>query len=437
MNTSFNIDYKWLSNGNSDAVDQSTLAELTINVGQWCATEVEDTIDNRVRPSVRLSALKLAEWFAINWWRLLWEPQANTYSWRASHKVGNAGGGYVWPNLSFSSDWQSILVSAHPTERWAAEPIRYLSRFDELPVPIGDFERAISDFIDQTIARLSSVGNTRHDLSALWDEVIRERQDTDVSKRRIIEACIGHDPGEAPDNLLDAIIEQMKAYGGNAIREVAAEYKDETISYVSYIQENAPKTDIIAHVPNCGDVRQRFEYECSDANIPWVRAEQAAQIARESWGLTVPISTERLCDLFGIHKDRILTGQHSNGTRLTAGVRSESDSDRFNVLLSRKHPNSRRFGLARLVADHIVTNGEDVLLPATDAKTSRQKFQRAFAQEFLCPFSELQEYFDHEVPSSDDVHVAADYFDVSPLMIQTTLVNKRVLDRESLDDWVT
>lgn len=437
MSASFSIDHEWLSNEYGDSADKSTLAELTINVGQWCATEVEDTFAKTVRSSARLSALRLAEWFAFNWWRLLWEPQANTYSWRASHKVGNAGGGYVWPDLSFSSDWQSVLVSAHPTARWEAEPIRYLSRFDELPIHIADFERGVDNFIDRTIARLSSVKNVQCDLSSLWDEIARERQDAEVSKRRIIEACMGYDPEEAPDSLLDATIEQTKSYGGNAIREMAAEYKNDTISYVSYIQENAPKTDIIAHVPNCGDIRQRFEYECSDANIPWVRAEHTARIARESWGLTVPISTERLCDLFGIHKDRILTGQYSNGTRLTAGVRSESDSDRFNVLLSRKHPNSRRFGLARLVADHIVTTGEDVLLPATDAKTSRQKFQRAFAQEFLCPFSELQDYFDREPPSSDDVHDAADYFDVSPLMIQTTLVNKRVLDRESLDDWVT
>ena len=437
MSGSFNIDYEWLSSEHWDLVDQSTLAELTINVGQWCATEVEDTFAKTVRSSVRLSALRLAEWFAFNWWRLLWEPQANTYSWRASHKVGNAGGGYVWPDLSFSSDWQSVLVSAHPTTRWEAEPIRYLSRFDELPIPIADFERAIDDFIDRTIARLSSLTNARCELSALWDEVVRERQDAEVSKRRIIEACIGYDPEEAPDSLLDAVIEQMKSYGANAVREMAAEYKDETTAQVCYIRENVPKNDAIAHVPKCDDIRQRFESESGDSNIPWMRAEHAARVARESWGLAVPISTEQFCDLFGIHKDRILTGQYSNGTRLTAGVRSDYTSDRFNVLLSRNHPNSRRFGLARLVGDHIVTDEEDVLLPATDSKTSRQKFQRAFAQELLCPFDELRNYLGDEIPSSDDVHDAADYFDVSPLMIQTMLVNKEVLSRESLYDWVT
>ena len=437
MSTSFSIDYEWLSNEDGDVDDQSTLAELTINFGQWCATEVEDTLAKTVRSSARLSALKLAEWFATNWWRLLWEPHASTYSWRASHKVGNAGGGYVWPDLSFSSDWQSVLVSARPTTKWEAEPIRYLSQFDNLPILVADFERVVADFIQGTIARLTSTGNPRCNLGELWDEVVSERQDAKISGRRILEACMGYDPDEAPDGLLDDLKEQTSLFGTSAIREMAAEYKDEAISHVSYIREYVLKSDTIAYVPNCEDIRQRFESESSDSRVPWVHAEQAARIARETWGLAVPISTEQFCDLFGIHKDRILTGHYSNETRLTAGVRSDYASDRFHFLLDRNHPNSRRFGLARLVADHIVTHEEDTLLPSTDSKTSRQKFQRAFAQEFLCPYDELREHLGDGMPNSDDVHDAADHFDVSPLMIQTMLVNRRVLSRESLYDWVT
>ena len=130
MSPSFSIGYEWLPGENGDESERLTFAELAINVGQSCATEVEDIYAKTVRSSARLSALHLAEWFAANWWRLLWEPQANTYSWRASHKIGNAGNGYVWPDLSFSSDWHSVHVSALPTMRWNAEPIRYLNAFD-------------------------------------------------------------------------------------------------------------------------------------------------------------------------------------------------------------------------------------------------------------------------------------------------------------------
>lgn len=133
MTTSFSIDYEWLSseNGDGDSANRSTLAELTINVGQWCVTEVEDTFAKTVRSSARLSALKLAEWFAINWWRLLWEPQANTYSWRSSHKVGNAGGGYG-PDLSFS-ELRRYLGDEMPTSDDVHDAAAY---FDASPLMI-------------------------------------------------------------------------------------------------------------------------------------------------------------------------------------------------------------------------------------------------------------------------------------------------------------
>ncbi len=85
MNAPFSIACDWLPLGKDDNAEQSTRAELSINVGDLCATEVEDILDNTYRSSIRVSALPLAEWFAANWWRLLWEPQDDTRSWRMSH----------------------------------------------------------------------------------------------------------------------------------------------------------------------------------------------------------------------------------------------------------------------------------------------------------------------------------------------------------------
>ena len=60
--------------------------------------------------------------------------------------------------------------------------------------------------------------------------------------------------------------------------------------------------------------------------------------------------------------------------------------------MRRPHRTSQRFDLARLVGDHFWAMGNgDMLLPATLAVTARQKFQRAFAQELLCPFEDVRE----------------------------------------------
>ena len=93
---------------------------------------------------------------------------------------------------------------------------------------------------------------------------------------------------------------------------------------------------------------------------------------------------------------------------MIAGFRDQDNPDQFQFSWNRRHHTSRRFALARLVADHIVAPETESLLPSTDAATTRQRFQRAFAQEFLCPFEDLMEYLQTERPDSDAIERAAD-----------------------------
>ena len=434
MSTTFSITYKWLPSDNLEATERWTAAEIDIKVGSACATEVEDVVAKTVRSSARLSALRLAEWFAANWWRLLWEPRVDTYSWRASHKVGNAGHGYVWPDLSFSSDWQWVHVRSRPTTRWDVEPIRYLNHFDHL-VPIRDFETGVDDFIDGTIARLSGVQADQSELSALWSEVASERSDPDCAALRKLEACMGYDPDEAPLELLESLRHQMGLFGERATQEMAAAYKQEAISHLKDLLESSKNGALAVRVPKRGDIRSRLTAETDDSDIPWQRAERAAQIAREVWNLSLPISTETFCDLMQIGQADFRHTQPHGSSWFLAGLRETDDSDAFRVQLSSKYDTSRRFGLARMVADHIAADEGDRLLPGTRSLTSRQKFQRAFAQELLCPFDTLKEHVDTEAPNSEDIYDAARYFDVSPVMVHATLVNKGMMGRETLDDW--
>ena len=435
MSSSFSIDYEWLPSNHGDVSERWTVAALVMNVGPWCATEVEDIFAKTVRSSARLSALHLAEWFAANWWRLLWEPRVDTYSWRVSHKVGSAGYGYVWPDMSFSSDWQSIHIRSRPTARWEAEPIRYLNHFDHL-VSMSEFERGVEDFVNGTIARLSNAQNGQSSLSKLWNEVTYERLNPESSELRILEACMGYGPDEAPAGLLDNLQQHMDSFGASAIKEMAAAYKDQAVGHLMDLWGSADHYGIVVHVPQCDDIRSRINAETDDSDIPWKRAERAAKIARDIWDLAPPVSTRMFCELLGISQDGFLEDQPDAWGPFMAGFRDSAASDNFHISLNRKYRTSRRFDLVRLLADHLVTTEEDRLLPGTRSKTSRQKFQRAFAQEFLCPFDALTDHVISETPNSDEIYDAAQYFDVSPIVVHTTLVNKGVLGRESLDDWI-
>lgn len=434
MNAPFSITYDWLPPNNEDSEEQGTRSDLSINVGDFCATVVEDLLAKSVRPSIRVSALPLAEWFATNWWRLLWEPQEDTRSWRMSHKVGSVGGGYVWSNLSFSSDCQTIRVEAEPTNRRAAEPIRYLNRFVST-VAIADFEHGAADFIAGTLARLSGVGKGSSDLAELWAEITEERRNPELARWRILEAIMGYDPDEAPEGLIDGLQEQAKRYGDGAMRELTAAAKDETLSQLDGIRAAAQDSGATATVPNCAAIRQGIKAFADAAAPPWQRAEQAAQRAREVWELEVPVATERLAELFRVSSKQLVEPQHRVHTTLAAGFRDDDQPDLFSISWNSNHPTSRRFTLARLVGDHITAPEQESLLPGTRAGTSRQKFQRAFAQELLCPFADLKEFIAPGIPDDEDIAAAAEHFSVSPLTVQNILVNKRAVDREVYEGW--
>ena len=70
-------------------------------------------------------------------------------------------------------------------------------------------------------------------------------------------------------------------------------------------------------------------------------------------------------------------------------------------------------------------------MPATRTYTYRQKLQRAFAGEFLCPFEALANMLhgDFSVEAMED---AADHFNVSERTIRTHLANHGLIDREEL-----
>ncbi|MEZ5583132.1 MAG: hypothetical protein R3F37_10535 [Candidatus Competibacteraceae bacterium] len=59
-------------------------------------------------------------------------------------------------------------------------------------------------------------------------------------------------------------------------------------------------------------------------------------------------------------------------------------------------------------------------------------FNGHLLRSFLCPFDALLEKIQTDQPD-EDIAEAAAYFEVSPLMVQTTLVNKGELDRETLN----
>ncbi len=437
MSSSFAIQYKWLRKGRTKEPERASQADISILVNDVNLTHNTDLLHVISHDFARLSALHLSMWFADNWWRLLWEPDSGsrTPEWQMRHNIGAAGGGYVWPNLSFISDWNTISVHGTPTVPRAAEPIYYTRDYHYF-VSASSFEQGIDDFVNATIDKLAVANPSYTDIGSLWNEVVEERNDHEVSQWRKLEACLGYDPDEAPEGLLEGLRREYSRYGTNAIHELAAGSGNQTVNHLRDVVEDVETHGSTVQSPQYQEIRKGFAERSLDPNaLPWQRAVQAAKTARQVWGLgDGPIQSNTLGDIFGISLDEPSGGGHYDMHRapFSVGIRSDKSEEGFRVSLHQRHLYGRRFTLTRLVGDYIAAQQDEPLMPATHVTTSRQKFQRAFAQEFLCPWDELAYFFSGKSLDSENFDEAAEYFQVSSWVVTRTLVNHGWLDRDRI-----
>ncbi|MCE8038930.1 hypothetical protein HOP58_14630 [Halomonas sp. MCCC 1A11062] len=413
---------EWCHNDASDRQAGKALWALAIN--DQLATELEDLSTEAVRTRVVAPMELLGEWLAHNWWRLRWEPEQlhSNHDWRMSHSLPAIGGGMAWPNLSFSSDGDYIQCRCVPTERSndSGMPVRYLSRFEET-ITAGEFERSIDCFMERLSKRLRS-SKYRQDVVALWQEVNAERRDPVAFIWRRLEALLGYDVDAGPEILLSSLIERFDSLGKEAVNEVAAVGRSNTLAVLETLEAMAASG---AHGERPPD--ERKIRDCI-SNIPrnqpiWRRAAMAADMARRQWGLgSGPISDSQLLELFALPK-QVLEDSSIEGVEQPVAMRTEQG---LKIVLNRKRVTGKRFALARVLADELYAPLEDKLLPVTDSKTARQRFQRAFAQEFLCPFSSLEEALGERHVNEEFIEDMAEHYRVSPQTVSYLLQNRGV-----------
>jgi hypothetical protein len=437
MSDKMRIEFEWLDRQFGSEIDRAFFATISLAIGEKHLTRVEDLWAKTVRNHIRGSIFHLATWFAANWWRLPWEPappqRAKDTDWRLAHNMAAAGGGYVWPSAVFDSDGDYLEVSSTPNaDGIAFEPIRYIDQIGARITAV-EFEQRVDEFMEKILSRSESLCLQDEDLRGLWAEVLAERRNPKVYQRRKLEAMAGFDPDAAPDELLEELLEDQEQLGENAVAEVAAEAREaagETLKVIRDLSRSSSEPTrggFRASVPALEVPRAVAE----NGDHPWQAAANLARHARERWGLgKQAINNQALADLLGTQSS-IFDDGSTVETHMPLGLRAESSAS-LDIYFSRPYNTTRRFAVSRLLGDYLNSSNSEKLLPATHAKTSRQKFQRAFAQEFLCPIDALLGKIQTVQPDEDDIAEAAKYFDVSPLMVRTTLVNKGVLEREAL-----
>lgn len=420
----FKIDCHWTSADQDLPEVRDTTGQLAISVGGVCLTQNEDIWSRTIRDSVLVSAYPLAIWLAESWWRLQFEPFSKfgdtpSPDWRMSHELGAAGHGYVWPRIVLATDGEFMQVWAAASQDAGPQSVRYLNGLEHHAcVNTDDFFRETARFIECVLSRLSACGHKGTDLFRLWRFVQDEQDDLESVRYRRIEAQLGYDADECPEPIMGRAMSLESKVGTTTIAELIPVFAG------SSAQASLQEIEALAQATGPSgrpDVPQ-IASDILGADAPWKRGIAAARAVRKEIGNSGALLDEKqLLDLLGLSMSDL--SRREPVARQHVAIAIPTAQGGFNYVFRKRHPVAKRFEYARLIGDIVSQNTRaPEWLAATDLATSRQKFQRSFAAELLCPLDALLDFLGEDF-SETALEEASCQFGVSDMTVHTILTN--------------
>ena len=307
----------------------------------------------------------------------------------------------------------------------------YVTDTDEQYVSAREYERGTDAFIQEVIAHLGVSKLAPNPISSMWGELESERADPSLTTYRRFEALLGHNPDEADHAVIDQLIKDQAILGKQAASEVAADtpLKKGIATTADSLYSVARKSgfDISdrggVSSPMTDNTMTFMESGQSKPLVPWQIGHNAAKALRHSERLGErPISDRLLCEMCGLPG-----GTLTKSSRIKPAMAyTLSSKEGKRIVFRARVPTGRRFDAARLLGDKMLVRNDESLQPATSTHTFRQKMQRAFAAELLCPFEALVARLDGDY-SDESIEEAAKKFRVSPMLVTRRLDNNGLL----------
>lgn len=411
-----------------------TTARVSIFLDDCCLTRNEDIWSKTIRDQMHVSLYPLAMWFASSWWRLNYEVlpanarKVPTHDWRMSHEMAAANMGFVWPTIMFSADGDSIQVWAQASRGDKEESVRFLNSLDYVHyVPKEEFEKEISSLVNHVLARLDAVGCRDSDLASLWGFISDDMSNPTEHKKRRLEAELGFDPESCPDTMIEHAIALEEKIGVNSFSELTGAFGETNRDRLLAMRELVDAEGIF------GNPNQILDFSIDESERkPWEVAVSAARELRQRMGnKDEPLDNSTLRELLGLPEAEI---ENWNPGRRTQASIAGYEQGGMKFIPRKTHPVAQRFELARFLGDYARSKNinPSSWLVSADLATARQKFQRAFAAEFLCPVNSLVDYLGDDF-SETALEDAANHFAVSEKTVDSLLMNNGYLPRHVQD----
>lgn len=411
--------------GDRDVAHVSLIAEGDV------LTQLSDFHRKEDRDFVRGSAVSLAFWFADNWWRLRYEPLPDSSSpsvdWRLRHELTSASGGTLWPPLMIHSTGERILIA--PATRNAVDigSLRYSWRGMKT-VSTKAYELGLDSFFEGVNETCQDACDGRA-LARLLRELMDERSDPGTHAWRQLEAELGYDPDTVPASLMTEMSDLEEQVGKLTLQEAAiAVQGTESPSALRNVLSAANNSQVVVNLEIADHIDHSSIHESAP---PWEAAQKAAQQVRQKAGLDDGrISAQMFRDIFQTTAESLKAQGTARNLRYSGHVRSQHNQQR--VALQSANQRDRRFELACVLGDRIWDDAPFGIV--SKAKTDRQKFQRAFAQNLLVPYGELRKHIDESGPTDRQIEDAAKLFYVHPHVIRRLLVLEGIAPEPTIEE---
>ncbi|MCY4007764.1 MAG: hypothetical protein OXE84_13235 [Rhodobacteraceae bacterium] len=423
----------------------STFGRLVVKANGYLLTCGIESESNALCEGPLISGYALAEWLVWNWWRIMWEmpsqgSKQTQPEWALAHHMNTAGDGYIWPCIEIESDGKSAKLTSKPSMRGEKALFQYLGTSYPAIIPMCALESAIDGFVQAVLSRLDDSGLQTTNLHCLWRDLNQERQQKDLTRYRKLEAVLGCDADEVDEAVITNYLADADRFGEDAVAELVAAETDGTSphngrTWSQEIEDQARGGfDMNAEDTLCL-INPKGRPLCGHLHA-WRFGESLAQALRQQEGLGDQcIPNDRLAAFAGTVHD-IITSPSSRAGKMSFVLNGGNGRAKV-TLRPTKWEASRRFELARLIGDRLVhtqiENSNERLYPATTSHSYRQKMQRAFAAEFLCPFQAVETMIGNDLSEEKQDEVAS-HFKVSPMTVRTQLVNNNMLHPENAPD---
>ncbi|MDD3948822.1 MAG: hypothetical protein PHT43_05105 [Anaerolineaceae bacterium] len=341
--------------------------------------------------------------------------------WRMSHELGAANHGYVWPRVSFVPDGESMSIWAEPFST-PGQSVNYTTGSEAAKVmPLLEFQTEVDCFVEAVISRLLALGKSQADLLSLWSLIKEDRENNKSARRRQLEAQMGFDLDDCPEAIMREALRLQMTTGAAAMSEMAPIFGN-NISDIARLQEQPG----IQGKPQVRPADFEMPKLLRQA-LPWEQGMNLAKQLRKKYDIrTDCVADQALLDILGI-----TLNQFENWLpveNLPVGLGRPDSPDTLTLLCRKRHPRARRFELARFLGDVISPSAsEEGWLVSSDLVTARQKRQRSFAAEFLCPIDALVAFLNGKYSESAQEE-AAENFQVSEKTVETLLINHGYVD---------